>query len=107
MIARLWRGRIQAAKADEYVEITNRIGVAALRATEGNRGVWVFTRKEGETAEIQVLSMWDSYDAIGRFAGPDLEKAVYYPEDDAYLLEKDPKVIHYDVPVAATDATAA
>lgn len=33
--------------------------------------------------------------AIERFAGPDVERAVYYPEDDDYLLEREPKVEHW------------
>ena len=28
----------------------------------------------------------------------DIERAVYYPEDDRYLLERDPRVMHYQVP---------
>jgi hypothetical protein len=32
-----------------------------------------------------------------RFAGSDLERAIYYPEDDDFLLEKEPTVTHYEV----------
>lgn len=35
-------------------------------------------------------------DAIQAFAGPDVEKAVYYPEDAEYLLEMEPSVAHYE-----------
>ena len=34
-------------------------------------------------------------DAIKAFAGPDYEKAVYYPEDSNYLLALDPRVSHH------------
>ena len=42
---------------------------------------------------------WESWEAIRRFAGPEPEKAVYYPEDEGFLLEKEP-VFHYEVAVA-------
>jgi hypothetical protein len=42
-------------------------------------------------------SRWDSWDAIRAFAGPDPERAVYYPEDRAFLLELDPHVRHFEV----------
>jgi hypothetical protein len=50
--------------------------------------------------EIVTLSFWDSVRAIEAFAGEDIDRAVYYPEDDRYLLERDPHVLHYQVPDA-------
>jgi hypothetical protein len=50
--------------------------------------------------EIVTLSFWDSVRAIEAFAGDDIDRAVYYPEDDRYLLERDPRVTHYEVPDA-------
>jgi hypothetical protein len=44
-----------------------------------------------------LITWWDDYDAIKSFAGPDPERAVYYPEDDDFLLEKEPNVTHYEV----------
>jgi hypothetical protein len=41
--------------------------------------------------------LWDSFDAVRRFAGDDIERAVYYPEDKEYLLSLEPNVEHYDV----------
>ena len=44
-----------------------------------------------------MISFWEDFDAIRRFAGPHPEKAVYYPEDDRFLLGKEPNVAHYEV----------
>jgi len=30
-------------------------------------------------------------------AGPECENAVYYPEDEKFLLSKDPNVLHYEM----------
>jgi len=46
------------------------------------------------------VSLWDSVEAIRRFAAPDIDRAVYDPEDREYLLELDPHVTHYEVAVA-------
>jgi hypothetical protein len=35
--------------------------------------------------------------AIKKFAGEDYEKAVYYPEDEDFLLELTPCVKHFEV----------
>jgi hypothetical protein len=96
-IARIWRGRTPAPKAVEYLDFLRRKGLSGYRATQGNRGVEVLVRIDGEVAEFLLVSYWDGYDAIRRFAGPDPERAVYYPEDDEFLLEKEPTVRHYEV----------
>ncbi len=97
MIARIWRGETPAVKADSYVRYLDRTGLADYRATPGNRGVFVLRDVHGATAEFLLLTLWDSWEAIRAFAGPDPEKARYYPEDDEYLLEREPRVRHYEV----------
>ncbi len=100
MIARTWHGITPAEKADEYAEFLNRTGVPDYQKTPGNRGVYVLRRLEGDQAHFLLISLWDSYDAIRRFAGEDVEKAFYYPEDPGFLLELEPTVTHYEVLVA-------
>ena len=97
MIARLWRGRTPAAKADEYAVFLQRTGLAGYRATPGNRGVLALRRLEGAEAEFLLISLWESLESIRQFAGPDVEKAFYYPEDDSFLIEKEPRVAHFQV----------
>jgi hypothetical protein len=43
------------------------------------------------------MSLWESYGAVKRFAGPNFERAVYYPEDKNFLLELEPNVVHYEI----------
>ena len=45
----------------------------------------------------KVASSAASENSVKAFAGPEYEKAVYYPEDRKFLLRLDPKVIHYEV----------
>lgn len=97
MIARLWHGAVPADRADAYLEYLNRTGVPDYRATEGNRGVQVLRRTEGGRTHFLLVSLWESWDAIRAFAGDDPERARYYPADEEYLLELEPRVTHYEV----------
>jgi heme-degrading monooxygenase HmoA len=97
MIARTWQGVTQASKDNEYLDYLKKTGVAEYQKTEGNRGVYILQRVEGDKAHFLLLTLWDSEDAIKRFAGSEMEKAKYYPEDEAFLLELEPRVMHYEV----------
>ena len=97
MIARMWRGRTKAADRDRYFEYLQRTGCPDLLATTGNRGVLVFRRTDSEIAEFLLVSVWESFDAIRRFAGADARVARYYPEDESFLLEMDPHVTHFEL----------
>ena len=99
MIARAWHGVVPLQKADEYTEYLNKTGVPDYQNTPGNRGVYVLCRPEGGRMHYLLLTLWDSIDAIKRFAGEDYEQARYYPEDEHFLLELEYYVTHYDVKV--------
>lgn len=99
MIARLWHGATPAAKGGEYLEYLRRTGVAGCRGTPGNTGVKVFMSTGGERSDFLFMSLWESLESIQAFAGPAIERAVYYPEDTAFLLEMEPHVRHYQVVV--------
>ena len=96
-IARVWSGKTKASDADEYAEYMKRTGVRDLRNTKGNLGVLMFKRVEDGTAEFWIISFWESVEAIKRFAGKDIAKAVYYPEDEKYLFKLEPELVHYEV----------
>ena len=97
MIARFWRGITPKSKAEEYYSYLQKTGLKDYRATKGNRGVFVFRRIENDRAVFLLLTLWDSYEAIKQFAGPDYQKAIYYPEDKEFLLELEPNVTHYEI----------
>jgi hypothetical protein len=44
----------------------------------------------------------DALENVQAFAGDDLERAVFYPEDDRFLVERELRVLHYDVDVSLT-----
>lgn len=99
MIARLWHGRTKPEDATEYAKYVTATGIAAFRSTPGNLGSLILQRQGDGSTDIYVLSLWASMDAVRAFAGPTSEIPVYFPEDRRYLLEFEPHVLHFDVPV--------
>jgi heme-degrading monooxygenase HmoA len=97
MIARTWRGVVRAEDGQAYLAVVARTGLPASRATPGNVGFYVLERPAGDRAEILTVSLWTSMDAISAFAGPDISRAVFFPEDDAYLVERDLHADHWEV----------
>lgn len=97
MIARIWHGKTKASDATAYLEYLFKSGIPGYRATRGNTGAWVLRRIDNDIAHFITVSFWESRDAIAAFAGADTEVAKYYPEDEKYLLEFEPKVTHYEL----------
>jgi heme-degrading monooxygenase HmoA len=97
MIARIWHGRVPSEKAEAYYDFLLQSGISDYRATKGNLGILVLRAAEGDVTHYTLITLWTSVAAIKRFAGEDYERAHYYPEDDAFLLEKEPRVVHHEV----------
>jgi heme-degrading monooxygenase HmoA len=97
MIARIWRGVVRAEDASAYADYVRRTGIEGYKNTPGNRGAWTLSRTEGDRAEFVTLSFWDSRSDIQAFAGEDIEQAVFYPEDDRFLIDRDLTVRHYEI----------
>src|SRR5882672_9511218 len=102
VLIRFRPGGVPRPDSDEYLEYLEKTGVKECRATPGNRGVYVLRRVADGRAGVLFISLWEPPDAIRAFAGADIDKAVYFPEDRDFLLEMDPHVRHYEVAVAET-----
>lgn len=100
MIARMWHGRTALEKADDYSIFLGDRAMPDYRGTPGNLGAQVLRRDDGDVAHFVTVSYWEDEAAIRAFAGEDLLKAKYYPEDEGFLLEFEPQVMHYEVRAA-------
>ena len=89
MIARIWRGAARAEDAAAYAAYVQRTGIEGYQGTPGNCGAWLLWRIEGDHAEFVTVSFWESREAIEAFAGPDINTAVFYSDDDQFLIERD------------------
>ena len=97
MIARLWKGAVRSGDGDTYAAYMSKTGVAGYAQTAGNRGVWMLRRDLEDRTEFVMFTLWDSLEAVKAFAGDDYETAVFYPEDDRFLIERDVTAAHYEV----------
>jgi heme-degrading monooxygenase HmoA len=97
MIARQWIGETRESDAETYFKYLEETGVRECKAITGNEGAWLMRRVHDGRAEFVFISLWDSFESIKVFAGPEYEKAVYYPEDKKFLLKLDPHVTHYEI----------
>lgn len=97
MIVRMWHGRVPPAKAQAYREFLIRRAIPDYRSVPGNLSVQILERHAPDAIHFITLTTWESLGAIRAFAGDDLERAKYYPEDESFLLEFEPKVVHYEV----------
>jgi heme-degrading monooxygenase HmoA len=97
VIARIWRGAVQKADGDRYAAYMVETGVAGYAKVPGNRGVWMLRRDVDDRTEFIMFTLWDSLEAVKAFAGDDYESAVFYPEDDHFLIERDLRAAHFQV----------
>lgn len=97
MIMRIWRGITPKEQADAYLEHLQQTALHTLAAQTGQRGAWVLRRVQGDHCEFQLLSLWDCLDDVRAFAGDQPERAVYFAEDDKFLLDMEPLVRLYEV----------
>lgn len=95
-VVRMWTGVVRTADADDYARYVETTGMTAYRATPGNLDAWLLTRDLGDgRTEVTTVSRWRLLADITAFAGSDAEKAVFYPDDDRWLIERDERVRHY------------
>ena len=99
MIARVWTGAVRKHEGAGYSAYLRETGVEAYAQTPGNLGVWMLRRDVDDRTEFVLLTLWDSLEAVKVFAGEDYETAVFYPEDERFLVEKDLRASHFEAEV--------
>ncbi len=96
-IGRIWEGSTRAGDGEAYLAYLARTGFPGYRATPGNHGVLGFRRQDPRESHFLLLTLWESEEAIRAFAGPDLSRARFYPEDDRFLVRRGEVVRHLEL----------
>jgi uncharacterized protein YciI len=94
---RMWRGRASAERAGQYVQHATGTVFPKLRNVEGHRGAYLLRRAINGAVEFVVLTLWESMDAVHRFAGADAGRAVLEPEAQAILSGFDETATHFEI----------
>jgi|SRR5579859_1485675 len=97
MIARHWRGWTEIRNADTYEALLENKVLPGLRDIEGYRGGYVFRCDREREVEFVVVNLFDSLEAVKRFAGPDYAVPVFEPEARVLLSRAEPIATHYEV----------
>jgi hypothetical protein len=84
-IARIWRGRVPAARADEYARYNYEVGIRPLE--EKALGVQSLREDRGTESEFITISYWESIEAMARFTGSDPRKIHHLDRDAEFLIE--------------------
>ena len=84
-IARIWRGRVPAAKADEYARYNYEAGIKPLE--EKALGVQSLREDRDGESEFITISYWESIEAMARFTGGDPTRIHHLERDPEFLIE--------------------
>ena len=100
MIARHWRGWTTARNADAYETLLKHTVLPGLKQVQGYHGGYVLRREvAAEEVEFVVVNLFESIEAVQRFAGPDFAVAMFEPEARRLLSRVEPLAAHYEVRV--------
>lgn len=97
MIARHWRGWTELGNADAYERLLKDTVLPGLKKVEGYRGGYVLRNDSSEETEFVVINLFDSIEAVKRFAGPQYMVPVFEPEARILLSKAEPVARHYEV----------
>ena len=84
-IARIWRGRVKADRADEYAAYLYEEGIRPLE--EKALAVMQLREDRDGESEFVTVSYWESIEAMSRFAGSDPTKIHHLKRDPEFLIE--------------------
>jgi heme-degrading monooxygenase HmoA len=106
VIVRMWRGWTRREDGAAYRAYMTHVALPGYADVPGNRAVYMTSRPDGDREEFTMITMWDSMDAVRAFAGDDPTRAVFYPDDDRYLVDREHTVTHHDVYASRVDDVA-
>lgn len=97
MIARHWRGWTKTQNADAYENLLKSKVLPGLREITGYRGGYIFRSDGPEESEFVVVNLFESLEAVRKFAGQDYAVPVFEPEANRLLSRVEPVAMHYEV----------
>jgi heme-degrading monooxygenase HmoA len=104
VVARAWHGKTPRGKADEYEKYLAG-AITKFPSIPGNLGYQLMRIDGGpdgeQFTEFQVISYWESADAIRAYAGEDIRRTHDLPRDREFLVDMEPNVRNYELRVNA------
>ena len=82
--------------AERYLVLMREVALPDSSRRPATSAPGALTRREGEITHFEMLTFWTDLEAVKRFAGEDFKQAKYYHFDAEFLIEKEPRVRHYE-----------
>jgi heme-degrading monooxygenase HmoA len=97
VISRHWKGIVKPGQAEAYIDHLKSATFPKLASIPGFLSASILRREVEAGTEFQIVTVWDSLDAIRSFAGPKADVAVVPAGVQALMSAYDPHVVHYEV----------
>jgi heme-degrading monooxygenase HmoA len=97
MIVRAWKAQALSQNVEAYARHFREAVLPELEEISGYTGAYLLRRDAGTHVELVVLTLWESMDAVNRFAGTPPERAVVEPAVQAVLERFDEAVQHFEI----------
>ena len=107
MVVRFWSARTTVVRFPDYLRHFRENVLAHLRSFPGFREARVISQSDKVVVHFIVETLWDSFEAIDRFAGPDRGAAVVAQEALELLTSYDRRVQHFSVDLYESQSSTA
>ena len=97
MIARVRKGWTKAENSDAYEKLLRDAVYPELKTIEGYIGGYILRYDNGQESEFVTMNLFESIEAVKKFAGSDYDVPVFEPEARRLLSKVEPIARHYDV----------
>jgi hypothetical protein len=97
LISRQWRGVSRSERAQDYIRHLRAETFPALRKIPGFVDASILSRTLATGVEFQIVTRWESIDAIVKFAGTDPEASVVPPQVVEMMIDYDLRAKHFEV----------
>jgi heme-degrading monooxygenase HmoA len=97
MISRHWTGICRRDRADAYIHHLRSETLPLLTTIAGFVRASILKRDVERGTEFQIVTVWESLEAIKSFASEDAEAAVVPLVAQAMMVEFESRALHYEV----------
>jgi len=97
MVARVWKGKTKIEHSEIYKKIIEERDIPHYKNAKGFVKLTFLIRSDNEFSYFLLLSFWTDLEVITHFAGPKIDEAIAYKDDEKYLVDFPGSVLHYEV----------
>src|SRR5262245_38951581 len=97
MVSRHWKGTAKPGQAEAYVHHLRTETFPRLAQVPGFIRASILKRAVEAGTEFQIVTVWESLEAIQAFAGSSINDAVVPPLVQGLMVSHETKVAHYEI----------